>query len=111
VQALLFALLMLVGGGIAGAWLFALYLWSASKNHGCHLNEVFSSQHIADYKNFLRLRIAPDGVLTIHAVGVPAVPKRGSWVRRKRPDPVRPLFDPPGGTIAARRIDGPTHCR
>lgn len=111
VQALLFAALMLVGGGIAGAWLFALYLWLASKNHGCHLNEVFSSQHIADFKNFLRLRIDRDGALTIHAVGVPAVPKQKSWARRNRPDPVRPLFDPPNGTIAAKRIDGPIHCR
>jgi hypothetical protein len=110
-QALCFGGLMLLGGGIAGAWLFAGYLWAASKDHACHMNDVFSSQHLAGYKNFLRLRISPDGLLTIHAIGVPQVPTGDAWVERVSPDPGESQFAPPENTIAVRRIDGPILCR
>jgi hypothetical protein len=72
---------------------------------------VFSSQHLASHKNFLRLRISPEGTLTIHAIGVPDVPKKGAWIRREPPEPGRPQFEPPQGTIPVKRIDGPINCR
>ena len=109
-QAAWFGFLMLVGGGLAGALLFAFYLWASSKDHACHLNEVFSSQRRADFKNFLRLRISPEGRLTIHAIGVPKVPAKSAWVRRDPPEPGQPLFDPPGGTIPVERIDEVVTC-
>ena len=40
-----------------------------------HANEVFAGQGIADYKNFLRFRIAPDGGLTVYAIGVDRPPR------------------------------------
>jgi len=64
-------------GGLLGSLWFAAYLLAASKLCCGHTNEVFSSQSIQDYKNFLRLRITPDGELTIHPLGVRKVPH--SW--------------------------------
>jgi hypothetical protein len=110
-QALLFLVEMLVGGGLLGAALFALYLWASSKDHGCHINEVFSSQHIADCKNFLRLRINPQGTLTIHPIGVPTVPKGRDWTVREAPRPGDALIDPPAGGIALTRIEPDINCR
>jgi hypothetical protein len=104
-QALLFLVEMLLGGGLAGSMLFALYLWISSKNRGRHLNEVFSAQRIADYKNFLRICIRTDGTLAIHAVGVPRVPKGKEWTRSSVPG--QALFDPPNQQIPCIRIDDP----
>lgn len=109
-QAGWFGVLMLFGGGIAGALLFAFYLWISSKYRAGHLNEVFSSQHRPDYKNFLRLHITPEGQLEIHAIGVPEVPGKNAWVRRDSPEPGQPLFDPPDNTIAVKRIDKIVTC-
>ena len=53
-----------------------IYLWIAnSMNDRWHANEVFSSQGIADYKNFLRFKIDAQGELTMYAIGVEDVPQ------------------------------------
>lgn len=70
---------MLLVGGFLGGFLMAIYLMLCSSLGGFHTNEVFSSQRIADYKNFLRLHIDRSGKLTIYPVGIPEVPKGGDW--------------------------------
>ncbi|WP_239380140.1 hypothetical protein [Frankia sp. CIT1] len=68
--------LMFTAGGLAATELVAAYLWLADRTMGLNTNELFAAQGIADYKNFLRLHISPDGQLTIYPVGVRTVPKR-----------------------------------
>ena len=81
---------MLVVGGFLGGVLMAAYLMLCSFLGGFHTNEVFSSQRIADYKNFLRLHIDPAGKLTIYPVGVAEVRKGKDWQLR----PQGALSDP-----------------
>jgi hypothetical protein len=72
----------------------AAYLLIASK-FGVNLNELFASQGIRDFKNFLRLHFAADGSLTIYPIGIDSVGKRwraapdgpphAAWIEPKRP--------------------------
>jgi hypothetical protein len=55
--------------GILSSVVVGLYLVVASL-FGLNFNELFSSQGIEGYKNFLRLHIDPRGTLTIYAIGV-----------------------------------------
>ena len=62
---LISSVLMFVGGWIVGSMIFGLYLFISLNIFGRHSNEAFSSLAIADYKNFLRMKIDKDG-LTIY---------------------------------------------
>ncbi len=46
-----------MGGGLTGGVLIGLYLWATHVVFGRHPNEVFASQHIMDFKNFLRMKM------------------------------------------------------
>jgi len=59
----------LLAGGISGA-VFALFLCFAGFRLPKQLNDAFSALGVEDFKNFIRLRIAPDGSLTVFPVGV-----------------------------------------
>jgi Calcineurin-like phosphoesterase len=97
--------LEMLAGGFAGALLFAAYLAAASRISGAHTNDVFSSQGIADYKSFLRLHIARDGRLTVHALGIDQVPRR--WRLAKEAPAGHPWFEPESGEppLQARVVD------
>jgi hypothetical protein len=58
--------LLLAGavGALAGSEAFALWLLSA--RHGTVCEWQMSGQSVDDHKGFLRIRIAPDGTLTVH---------------------------------------------
>jgi hypothetical protein len=58
----------LVAGYLASE-LLALWLLVVSR-FGVNLNELFAAQSIEDHKGFLRLRIGPDGGLTIYPIGI-----------------------------------------
>jgi len=69
-----------------------------------NVNELFAAQGIVDTKSFLRMHFAPDGSLTIYAIGVdrvsrrwranPAAPPHAPWIEPV--DPVRyKLVDDP----------------
>jgi calcineurin-like phosphoesterase family protein len=64
----------LVAGIVIGSLVFALYLFVIHRLRGNrsprHTNEVFASQGIRDFKNFLRLHIDPEGHLTVYPLGV-----------------------------------------
>lgn len=94
-QVLLFGAEMLVIGGFLGGVLMAAYFLLCSKLGGFHTNEVFSSQRIADYKNFLRLHIDATGNLTIYSVGVREVVKK--WRFNAAASNGQPWFEPDGG--------------
>jgi hypothetical protein len=66
-----------------GRLVFALYLWLANLNDGRqHATEINGAIASTEYKNFLRLRLAADGSLTIYPVGIRSCPR---W-RLARPD-------------------------
>jgi hypothetical protein len=91
-------LIILVGiaGGVIAATVMGLYFLISLNGFGKHWNEAFSSMRIKNYKNFLRLRIAPGGRLTIYPIGLRSVPK-------DRSDPPR---NPP---LAPALIEPPIH--
>ena len=72
---LISSVLMFVGGWIVGSMIFGLYLFISLNIFGRHSNEAFSSLAIADYKNFLRMKIDKDG-LTIYPIGIQRVPRK-----------------------------------
>lgn len=65
-----FAVEVIVLGGLLGGFLMGLYLFIAARFLGMNVNEAFSSQHIADYKNFIRMHLDTDGNLTLYPIGV-----------------------------------------
>ncbi|WP_308220956.1 metallophosphoesterase family protein [Micromonospora phytophila] len=89
--------------GLVASQLVAAYLLIAG-GFGVNVNELFAGQGIEDSKAFLRLRIDPDGTLTIYPVAVDRVGRAwqvnpdqspgASWLAPKRPlDPH--LAEPP----------------
>jgi hypothetical protein len=81
-QMLLSGLLTFVGGGIAGAFLLGIYLLISLRVFGRHATEAFSSLRIQDYKEWLRIKVEPDGALRLFAIAIDRVPRR--WIHRKR---------------------------
>ena len=84
------AVLIFAGGWIVGSFVFGFYLLISINVFGRHWNEGFSSLKIQDYKNFIRMRIDPDGSLTIFPIGIEKVARR--W--RKPPDGQWPKYEP-----------------
>ncbi|MEU4216770.1 metallophosphoesterase [Actinoplanes sp. NPDC026623] len=90
--------------------LLSLYLLVVSR-FDVNVNELFAGQGIEDAKCFLRMHIAADGTLTVHAIGVDKICRKwvadpdgaphSSWLRPQ--EPLNPhLIEPPVV------IDGPT---
>jgi hypothetical protein len=75
-QLLLSGLITFLLGGPAGTFILGVYLFVSIRVFKRHGNEAFSSLRICDYKQFVRLRISPDGKLTIFAIGIDRVPRR-----------------------------------
>jgi hypothetical protein len=71
---LLLLALILAGGSVLSGFIFGVYLLISVLCFRVHANEAFSSLRIEDYKNFLRMRICADGVLTVYPVGLKSVP-------------------------------------
>ncbi len=105
-QMLVSGLLIFIGGWIAGSFILGLYLLISLNVFGRHGNEAFSSLKIADYKNFLRMRIDPDGSLTIFPIGIERVAKR--W----KPGPEGgPKYEPDGDFTKPFLIEPPIRIR
>lgn len=58
-----------ISGGIAGSFIFGIYLWMGIYLLKVHLDEGFSSFGYQHYKNFLRIHLTEDQ-LTIYPVGI-----------------------------------------
>ena len=92
----------IVGTTVFAAFMLALHKVRGSKAQACS-NQVFTGQSIADYKNLLRMRLAPDGALTIHALGVD---KACTAWDLADPKPA-PRFEPRGAAPTVHPIDVP----
>jgi 3',5'-cyclic AMP phosphodiesterase CpdA len=92
-----FAILMLVGGYIAGPIIMGLYLLISLNGFKRHSNEAFSALKSEDYKNFIRMKIDQNGDLTIFPVGIRRVPRKWKDMRKKGDTDetaARPIFVP-----------------
>ena len=98
------ATLVAVGGGLAGSLVMGLYLVVAQLFKR-HPNENFSSQHIQDYKNFLRLRIRADGTATVFPIGLDRVPKR--WRVAAKGDSSYSWLEPDDSETEPHLIEAP----
>jgi hypothetical protein len=63
--------------GLINPTIFGAYLLVSLNGFGVHWNEAFSSLRIADYKGFLRLKIDPQGNVTVYPIVVEHVPHTG----------------------------------
>lgn len=92
----LFLVEMVLVGGFTASLLFGAYLFVASwLPRAVNINESFAAQRIQDYKGFLRIRVARDG-LTVYAIGCEKVPRRWEF---KPKGPGEAWFSPPGGQV------------
>jgi hypothetical protein len=104
----LFTLVLLavlgVLGGLAGTLVMGAYLAACCVLLKAHTNEAFSAMGRTDYKNFLRLRIDPEGVLTVYAIGLDKA--NHSW--RYDPDnadPSAPWLVPDGADLSCHLLE------
>ncbi|HEX8742166.1 MAG TPA: hypothetical protein VF712_03440 [Thermoleophilaceae bacterium] len=96
------AVAALFGFLLAGV-VFGAYLIASHRKAPKHANEVLACQGIADYKNFLRLRIDASG-LRIYAIGVRKVPRR--WEADPgNADPSAPWLKPVDRQLEVELID------
>jgi len=102
----LLAFLGLVGllGGIAGMVGMAGYLWVTGLL-GLHNTEAYAPLHHQDQKHFLRLRIQPDGTLTVYPIGIHRVGRK--WTLRPDAPAHTPWFAPDGSEPATHLIEPP----
>lgn len=75
-QLLMSGLITFILGGPVGAFILGVYLFVSIRIFGRHNTEAFSSLRIADYKQWLRLRIDASGTLTLYSIAIDRVPRR-----------------------------------
>ncbi len=103
---LLFALEMIVFGGLVAGALFGLYLYASSRWWNQNHNDAFSAMRLDSHRNFLRMRIQDDQV-TVYPIGLDRVPKRREWrVNSTRVGSPPPVYIPTS-PLAPRLIEGP----
>ena len=81
-QMLVSGLIVYCGGALLGSLVLGVYLFLSLRIFGRHANEAFSSLHIEDYKQWLRIKITQAGELTLHVIAIDRVPRR--WQRETR---------------------------
>jgi len=86
-------ILIFIAGWIIGSLIFGIYLLVSLNLFRRHSNEAFSSLRIEDYKNFLRIRLDPDGGMTIFPVGVEKVAKEWTPSSEKGGPKYKPAGD------------------
>ena len=95
----LYTVLMIVIGGILGAFVFGIYWVVTSLLFGMH-QDSFSALGIRNYKNFLRMKFEKDK-LTIYPIALDKVPGRLGWQEREQEDRQWSADRPEEGTAAA----------
>lgn len=70
VESLLAVATIAGAGALLMPTILGVYLFTALNLFGFHPNEAFTALRVERYKHFLRCRIAVDGSLTIHVVGL-----------------------------------------
>jgi uncharacterized membrane protein YtjA (UPF0391 family) len=97
---------VLVVGGLAGAYTYAAYLFVMQRFFNRHTTDAFSAQRNPDYRSFLRLHLDEAGTLTVHPIGVKRVPRRWRYVPPSARSTHEPLFVP-REEIVAHLIEPP----
>ena len=87
IQLLTASALIFVGGWIVGSLIMGFYLFVSLNVFGRHHNDAFSALKIADYKNFLRLKIEDNGDLLIFPIGVRIVIKKWKFSKGSDGEP------------------------
>lgn len=100
-----FSLMLVLLGGLAGSTLVGVYFVLSDLIFKWHTNEVFAAQSIVDYRNFLRMHLAPSGQLTIYPVGLRKVPLK--WRLRLDRKPEDPFYEPTDYVLEPHLIEGP----
>lgn len=86
--------ILYLGGHLLGSFIMGLYLLLSLNLWHCHHNEAFMGLRIKDYKNFLRMRIKPDGTLQIFPIGLTRLDKPPVLI--EGPITITPLAKAPG---------------
>jgi hypothetical protein len=94
-------------GGVAGSLVLGLYLAAAIGLPGlrAHANEAFAAARITGWKNFVRLHVAPDGSLTVRAIGIDRSVPRRRWQAVPDGAPTDPHISPRGRPPRPRLVD------
>jgi len=112
ISAPMFAVLagaVIVFAGVAGATLVGAYLTISDRFFGWHTNEVFAAQSLIDYRNFVRMHISPDGLLSLFPIGLRRVPRK--WRSRSERKGSGPYYEPVDDELAPHLIEGPIHIK
>ena len=96
---------MVLIGGTIGGLIFGLYLMGTYILGRINSDWIFSSQRIANYRCFLRMRFEPDK-LTIYPICLDRVPDRSGWRWKVNPGPCESLVEPTS-PLKPRLIEGP----
>jgi hypothetical protein len=108
---IIFPLELIFLGGILAGFVWGAYL-TISCLLGLHCDQAFASMGMADFKNFLRMKIEPNK-LTIYPIGLRRTPRRWAWRLAKD----RAEGSPEGPAIVPARplrpslIEGPIEIR
>jgi hypothetical protein len=100
-----FSLSLVLLGGMAGATLVGIYFVLSDFLFMWHSNEVFAVQSIINYRNFLKMHIAPNGELTILPIGLRKVPKKWRLKLDRKTD--EPLYESSDCVLDPHLIEGP----
>jgi hypothetical protein len=109
---LIFAVEMILAGGVIAGFLFGVYLYVTSGWRWLNMNhnDAFSSMRRDSHRQFLRLRIKGDEV-TIFPIALDAVPQRRDWqVNTKKSGSPPPAFVP-SKPLAPHLIEPPITIR
>jgi hypothetical protein len=98
---------LVVLGAVAGALAMGAYLAFSCAVMRAHGNEAFSAMRSTSYKNFLRLHIDREGVLTVYPVGLRRSAKKWSYDPRNDDEEAPWLAPVSGKGPKARLIEGP----
>jgi hypothetical protein len=74
-----------LAGGVIGALLMGGFMAASNAAPGLRANgnHTFAAARLDRHKNLLRMRVAPDGTLEVHVLGIDRAVPRRHWV----PDP------------------------
>ncbi len=104
-----YPVLMIGLGALVGGMLWGLYWVLTGLMARMHAEDAFAALRIANYKNFLRLKLEPDK-LTIYPLGIDRVPGPDQWKNPPRgPDGPMPPNSRliPAKPINVRLIEDP----
>jgi hypothetical protein len=102
--------MVIVAGGMGGATIVGVYLTLSDRLFAWHQDHVFAVQSIIDYRNFVRMHLAPDGNLTLYPIGVRRVPRK--WRSRlHRDDDCDAYYEPVDDVVRPHLIEGPITVR